>query len=219
MKIHREIGYKQGEANDLGNIGLIYRDKGEPEEALKYLQKALKIDREIGYKQGEANQLGNIGLIYRDKGELDEALKYLQEALEIFMEINSLSLVIQTLINIASIHFEKGFPVDGFKYLGMAISEAPSPDERNKAFSALLGTLRNLIAHNEWEKIEAINVMYSTNILKVEDENLVNFLKALREYALWMRTSESEHERNYKEIKQGLPEDFRTFLKDLIEEG
>ena len=179
----------------------------------------MKIDREIGYKQGEANQLGNIGLIYRDKGELDEALKYLQEALEIFMEINSLSLVIQTLINIASIHFEKGFPVDGFKYLGMAISGAPSPDERNKAFSALLGTLRNLIAHNEWEKIEAINVMYSTNILKVEDENLVNFLKALREYALWMRTSESEHERNYKEIKQGLPEDFRTFLKDLIEEG
>jgi len=34
-----------------------------------------------------------------------------------------------------------------------------------------------------------------------------------------MRTSESEHERNYKEIIQGLPEDFRTFLKDLIEEG
>ena len=135
------------------------------------------------------------------------------------MEINSLSLVIQALINIASIHFEKGFPVDGFKYLGMAISEAPSPTKFSKAFSALLGTLKNLIAHNEWEKIEAINVMYSTRILRVEDENLVNFLKALREYALWMRTSESEHERNYKEIKQGLPEDFRTFLKDLIEEG
>jgi len=134
------------------------------------------------------------------------------------MEINSLSLVIQALINIASIHFEKGFPVDGFKYLGMAISEAPSPTKFSKAFSALLGTLKNLIAHNEWEKIEAINVMCA-NILRVEDENLVNFLKALREYALWMRTSESEHERNYKEIKQGLPEDFRTFLKDLIEEG
>ena len=203
----------------LGNIGLIYSAKGELEEALKYHQEALKIHREIGYRQGEANDLGNIGLIYSDKGELDEALKYHQEALKIFMEINSLSLVIQALINIASIHFEKGFPVDGFKYLGMAISGAPSPDERNKAFSALLGTLKNLIAHNEWEKIEAINVMYSANILRVEDENLVNFLKALREYALWMRTSESEHERNYKEIKQGLPEDFRTFLKDLIEEG
>ena len=205
----------------LGNIGLIYSAKGEPEEALKYHQEALEIHREIGYRQGEASDLGNIGLIYSDKGELDEALNYLQEALKIFMEINSLSLVIQALINIASIHFEKGFPVDGFKYLGMAISGAPSPDERNKAFSALLGTLKNLIAHNEWEKIEAINVMYSTRILRVrvEDENLVNFLKALREYALWMRTSESEHERNYKEIIQGLPEDFRTFLKDLIEEG
>jgi len=219
LEIHREIGYRQGEASDLGNIGLIYSDKGELDEALNYHKEALEIDREIGYRQGEASDLGNIGLIYRDKGELDEALNYLQEALKIFMEINSLSLVIQALINIASIHFEKGFPVDGFKYLGMAISGAPSPDERNKAFSAFLGTLKNLIAHNEWEKIEAINVMYSTRILKVEDENVVNFLKALREYALWMRTSESEHERNYKEIIQGLSEDFRTFLKDLIEEG
>lgn len=29
LKIHREIGHKQGEALDLGNIGNIYTDKGE----------------------------------------------------------------------------------------------------------------------------------------------------------------------------------------------
>jgi len=43
MKIHKEIGYKQGEASDLGNIGLIYRDKGDLDSALKYLQDAMKI--------------------------------------------------------------------------------------------------------------------------------------------------------------------------------
>src|SRR5690606_22123349 len=66
-------------ANASGGMGLIYSDKGDLDQALKYLQEALKIDKEIGYRQGEANQLGNIGLIYSDKGDLDQALKYLQE--------------------------------------------------------------------------------------------------------------------------------------------
>jgi tetratricopeptide (TPR) repeat protein len=60
----------------LGNIGLIYSDKGDLDQALKYHKDALEIDRQIGYKQGEANQLGNIGLIFRDKGDLDQALKF-----------------------------------------------------------------------------------------------------------------------------------------------
>ena len=47
----------EGKSAALGNIGLIYRDKGDLDEALKYLKDALRIDREIGYKQGEASDL------------------------------------------------------------------------------------------------------------------------------------------------------------------
>jgi tetratricopeptide (TPR) repeat protein len=43
LKIHREIEYRQGEATGLGNIGLIYMDKGELDSALKYLKEALNI--------------------------------------------------------------------------------------------------------------------------------------------------------------------------------
>jgi len=43
LKIHKEIGYKQGEANQLGNIGLIYKAKGDLDTALKCLNDALKI--------------------------------------------------------------------------------------------------------------------------------------------------------------------------------
>jgi tetratricopeptide (TPR) repeat protein len=83
LKIHREFGYRQGEASDLGNIGLVYSAKGDLGNALKYLTDALKIHREFGYRQGEANQLGNIGLVYSAKGDLGNALKYLTEALNV----------------------------------------------------------------------------------------------------------------------------------------
>jgi tetratricopeptide (TPR) repeat protein len=43
LEIHREIGYKQGEASGLGNIGLIYSDKGDLDNALKYLKDAKNI--------------------------------------------------------------------------------------------------------------------------------------------------------------------------------
>ncbi|NMC44183.1 MAG: tetratricopeptide repeat protein, partial [candidate division Zixibacteria bacterium] len=42
------------QATCIGNIGLIYKAKGDAEAALKYHEEALKIDREIGYRQGEA---------------------------------------------------------------------------------------------------------------------------------------------------------------------
>ncbi len=88
LKIDRGIGYKLGEASDLGNIGLIYKDKEELDKALKYYNDALKMHREIGYKLGEANQLGNIGVIYKDKEELDKALKYHKDALKILDKYN-----------------------------------------------------------------------------------------------------------------------------------
>ena len=82
QKIYKE-DVLSARAAGLGNIGLIYSDKGELDEALKYLTDALAIDKEIGYKQGEAADLGNIGLILKAKGELDKALKYLTDALAI----------------------------------------------------------------------------------------------------------------------------------------
>jgi tetratricopeptide (TPR) repeat protein len=80
-----EILRSKGSA--LGNIGLVYSDKGDLDQALKYLQDALKIHKEVGYRQGEASDLGNIGLVYKAKGDLDQALKYLQDALKIFVKI------------------------------------------------------------------------------------------------------------------------------------
>ena len=123
----------------LGNIGLIYSAKGEPDEALKYHKEALSIHRKIGYLQGEANQLGNIGLIYSDKGEPDEALKYLQEALLIDRKIGYLQGEASDLGNIGLIYRDKGEPDEALKYLQEAF---------NIARSAQLNSLKKIIEEN-----------------------------------------------------------------------
>jgi tetratricopeptide (TPR) repeat protein len=105
----------------IGNIGLIYSDKGEADEALKYLQQALEIDREIGFRQGEASALGNIGLIYSAKGEADEALKYQQQALEIDREIGFRQGEASALGNIGLIYRAKGEADEALKYHKQAL--------------------------------------------------------------------------------------------------
>lgn len=80
---------KEGLAVALGNIGIIYRRKGELDKALDYFEQIMKIHRDMKDREGEAKDLGNIGVIYRDKGEPDKALEHLEQALKIFEEIGA----------------------------------------------------------------------------------------------------------------------------------
>jgi tetratricopeptide (TPR) repeat protein len=78
---------RQGEANALGNLGLIYTNRDALDRAEQYHKEALAIDREIGNRLSEANQLGNLGNIYHHRGDLDHAEQYHQDALAIDREI------------------------------------------------------------------------------------------------------------------------------------
>ena len=116
LGLYIESANKQGEAGALGNIGLIYSDKGDLDNALKYHQQALVINKDIGYKQGEAGNLGNIGVIYRIKGDLDNALKYHQQALVISKDIGYKQGEAGNLDNIGLIYSDKGDLDNALKY-------------------------------------------------------------------------------------------------------
>ena len=124
LEITEKVGKKdalEGKASALGNIGLILKNKGDLDNALKYHQDALKIHVEIGYKQGEASDLGNIGLIYSDKGDLDNALKYHQDALKIDREIGYKQGEANQLGNIGIIYSDKGDLDNALIYLREAL--------------------------------------------------------------------------------------------------
>lgn len=111
----------EGKAAAFCNIGIIYRDKGKLDDALKYHEEALEIHREIGYKEPEASDLGNIGVIYSDKGKLDDALKYHEEALEIHREVGNKQGEANQLANIGHIFRDKGKLDDSLSYYENAL--------------------------------------------------------------------------------------------------
>ncbi|MDT9278139.1 MAG: tetratricopeptide repeat protein, partial [Limnospira sp. PMC 737.11] len=79
----REVSDRAGEATTLNNIGGVYSDIDEPQEALTYYLQALSITREVSDRRGEATTLNNIGLVYSNIGKPQEALTYYLQALPI----------------------------------------------------------------------------------------------------------------------------------------
>jgi tetratricopeptide (TPR) repeat protein len=108
LQLARKKGGEAFEGNFLGNIGLVYRNQGKLEAALKSHQEALEIDRKIGNPLGEANDLGNIGLVYRNQGKLEAALQSYREALEIDRKIGNPLGEANQLGNIGNVYRNQG---------------------------------------------------------------------------------------------------------------
>ncbi|WP_392535809.1 tetratricopeptide repeat protein [Nostoc sp. C117] len=55
-------------------LGRIYANKGDVDEAIALYKESLEIYERIGNVQGKAVTLYELGRIYADKGEVDEAI-------------------------------------------------------------------------------------------------------------------------------------------------
>ncbi|MBN1213179.1 MAG: tetratricopeptide repeat protein, partial [candidate division Zixibacteria bacterium] len=67
-------GRKKGLANLYGNIGLVYKKKGDLKQAMFYYEQSLELHKKTENDFGVASCLGNIGILKRNNNELDEAL-------------------------------------------------------------------------------------------------------------------------------------------------
>ena len=88
MEIRKEVlGEKHPDtAMSYNNIGNVYYNLGDYNEALEYFNKALEIKKEVlGEKHANiASSYLNIGNLYYKLGDYKKALKYHNKALEIF---------------------------------------------------------------------------------------------------------------------------------------
>ncbi len=92
MEIDEEIGYKQGQGEDLSMMGMLYHDTGDFDQAEIFHRASLAISRELGYLQGEVMDLSNLATVLRVKGESTEALQVQNQALALIELLSNFDL-------------------------------------------------------------------------------------------------------------------------------
>jgi len=90
------------------NIGIVYANQGNYEQALSYYEKSLNINEELGDKSGIATTNNNIGSIYADQGNYELALFYNEKCLNIDKELGDKDGMATSYNNIGLIYKEQG---------------------------------------------------------------------------------------------------------------
>lgn len=109
------------QATILSDIGVLYWRKGDLEESMRYLGRALEINTQLEYQIGIGYNIGNMGLVYMNRGEVQKALETFQKALEIAEETNDLSQKANQLGNIGSAYKELRVYKKALDYLNRSL--------------------------------------------------------------------------------------------------
>jgi tetratricopeptide (TPR) repeat protein len=92
----------------LGNLGLIYRARGDLDGAERLFRKSLEINEKLGRLEGMANVYAGLGLVYKTRGDLDEAERLHRKALEIDEKLGRLEGLAITYGNLGLIYQTRG---------------------------------------------------------------------------------------------------------------
>ena len=99
---------KANEAMIVHNLGTIFKNQGEYQQAIDYYNRSMKIEEELGNKSGIAKTLHQIGNIHFQKGDYQQAIDYYNRSLKIKEELEDKSGIAITLHQIGMIHQQKG---------------------------------------------------------------------------------------------------------------
>ncbi len=99
---------RQGQADALNHLGIIYWYKGKMDKTEVYYQQSLALRREIGNPQDIAGSLNNLGIIHYQRGQLDKAKEYYQQCLALFKKSGNPHDIANALNNLGVIYYHWG---------------------------------------------------------------------------------------------------------------
>jgi tetratricopeptide (TPR) repeat protein len=130
LPIREAVSDRAGQAATLGNIGKVYHNLRQWDEAIGYYQKALSITESIEDRTGQATALNNIGALYFDQGQWDKAIGYYQKALPIWEAVSDRVGQATVLNNIGALYDGLGQWDEAIGYYQKALSITESIDNR-----------------------------------------------------------------------------------------
>ena len=98
----------QARAAALGNLGIVYTDRGELAKAEEHHKQSLEIHMEIGNRRGEAQELGNLGLVYYLRGDLNKAEKHHKRSAAIHRDLGNRLNEAQAISNLGNVYSQSG---------------------------------------------------------------------------------------------------------------
>lgn len=108
LETAEQIGDRLDQANQLGNLGNVYRRRGDLDGAEEHYRKSLEIAEEIGDRSLQAKAIGNLGNVYADRGEPEDAEEHYRKALGIAEETDDRRAQAMWLGNLGNMHADRG---------------------------------------------------------------------------------------------------------------
>ena len=85
----RELGDRLVEGQVLGNLGVVYEEIGNVQQAVRYYEQNLTIARTIGHLDGVGNATLNLASLYVKQGDAKRSLPLARESAQILKQIGS----------------------------------------------------------------------------------------------------------------------------------
>ena len=86
LEIDEALGRKEGMARQYGNLGIVYKTRGELDRAEAMYLKSLEIDEAQERKEGMAISYGNLGILYKAREDMPAACRAWEKSTDLFAE-------------------------------------------------------------------------------------------------------------------------------------
>jgi CHAT domain-containing protein len=101
-------GGVKDQAAELDTLGMLYRETGDTQKALDYLNQELQLWRRAGSQNGQALALNNLGRVYADLGQDERALDFYNQAVALWRAVDNRRGEALTLNNMGKTYSDMG---------------------------------------------------------------------------------------------------------------
>jgi class 3 adenylate cyclase len=115
-KIFKSLKHELGEAINLGNVGLVYAEKGENEAAEQNLNNAIEVLNRLGDYPSICVYLNTMSDIYLERKETNKALTYALRSLQLAEKYGFKDQISDSSLKLSSIYESEGDPAKSLNY-------------------------------------------------------------------------------------------------------
>lgn len=108
LQLASTLDYPKGEAQAYNDLGIVYIDRGEFQQALDYFDKSMLIRKQLGDTAGMGSLYNKMGIVHQKQGNLKLALLNQIKALKIYEQLKQDLWIGYCLNNIAIVHQNLG---------------------------------------------------------------------------------------------------------------